>query len=60
MGEFLGKGYTFKTAKKRFMPNDTIEGAELAKEIGIPISFASSAPSIVSFGINLFFAVLKV
>ena len=34
MGAFLGKGYTFKTAKKRFMPNDTIEGAELAKEIG--------------------------
>ena len=34
MGEFLGKGYTFKTAKKRFMPNDTVEGAELAKEIG--------------------------
>ena len=34
MGEFLGKGYTFKIAKKRFMPNDTIEGAELAKEIG--------------------------
>ena len=34
MGEFLGKGYTFKIAKKRFMPNDTVEGAELAKEIG--------------------------
>tara|TARA_B100002052_G_C15798595_1_gene559970 strand:- start:211 stop:1170 length:960 start_codon:yes stop_codon:yes gene_type:complete len=34
MGAFLGKGYTFKIAKKRFMPNDTIEGAELAKEIG--------------------------
>ena len=34
MGEFLGKGYTFKIAKKRFMPNDTIEGAELAKKIG--------------------------
>ena len=34
MGEYLGKGYTFKRAKKKFMPNDTIEGAELAKEIG--------------------------
>ena len=34
MGEFLGKGYTFKSAKKKFMPNDTVEGAELAKEIG--------------------------
>ena len=34
MGEFLGKGFTFKNAKKRFMPNDTVEGAELAREIG--------------------------
>ena len=34
MGEYLGKGYTFKKAKKKFMPNDTVEGAELAKEIG--------------------------
>ena len=34
MGEFLGKGFTFKNAKKRFMPDDTVEGAELAREIG--------------------------
>ena len=34
MGSYLGKGYTFKIAKKKFMPNDTVEGAELAKEIG--------------------------
>jgi len=34
MGEFLGKGFTFKNAKKRFMSNDTIEGAELVFEIG--------------------------
>ena len=34
MGEFLGKGFTFKIAKKKFMPNDTIEGAELVFEIG--------------------------
>ena len=33
MGEYLGKGYTFKIAKKKFMKNDTVEGAELAKEI---------------------------
>ena len=33
MGSFLGKGFTFKTAKKRFMPNDTVEGEQLAKEI---------------------------
>ena len=24
MGKYLGKGYTFKNAKKKFMPNDTI------------------------------------
>ncbi len=33
MGEYLGKGITFKEAKKRFMREDTIEGAELAFEI---------------------------
>ena len=33
MGSYLGKGYTFKTAKKKFMPNDTVEGEQLAKEI---------------------------
>ena len=33
MGSYLGKGHTFKTAKKKFMPNDTVEGEQLAKEI---------------------------
>ena len=33
MGSFLGKGFTFKTAKKRFMPKETVEGEELAREI---------------------------
>ena len=33
MGSYLGKGYTFKTAKKKFMLNDTVEGEQLAKEI---------------------------
>ena len=33
MGEYLGKGYTFKIAKKKFMKSDTVEGADLAKEI---------------------------
>ena len=33
MGEYLGKGFSFKNAKKKFMTNDTIEGADLAKEI---------------------------
>ena len=33
MGSYLGKGLTFKSAKKRFMPNDTVEGEQLAREI---------------------------
>ncbi len=34
MGEYLGDGMTFKEAKKNKMPNDTVEGADLAIEIG--------------------------
>ncbi len=34
MGEYLGEGYDYLTAKKKFMPNDTIEGADLALEVG--------------------------
>ena len=33
MGSYLGKGYKFKIAKKRFMPNDTVEGEQLVREI---------------------------
>jgi len=33
MGSYLGKGFTFKEAKKKFMPNDTVEGEQLAREI---------------------------
>ena len=33
MGSYLGKGFTFKNAKKKFMPKDTVEGEQLAKEI---------------------------
>ena len=34
MGEYLGQGLSFKEAKKKKMPNDTVEGADLALEIG--------------------------
>ena len=34
MGEYLGKGMTFKEAKRMKMPNETVEGADLALEIG--------------------------
>ena len=33
MGKHLGKGFTYKRAKEKFMPNDTIEGAQLAFNI---------------------------
>ncbi len=34
MGQLLGKGYLYTEAKAKFMPNETIEGAELAVDIG--------------------------
>ena len=33
MGSYLGMGFTFKSAKKKFMSKDTIEGEQLAREI---------------------------
>ena len=33
MGDFLGKGFTFSAAKKKFMSKDTVEGEQLAREI---------------------------
>ncbi len=33
MGNYLGKGFTFKSAKKKFMPKDTVEGEQLVREI---------------------------
>jgi len=34
MGQYLGEGHSYTQAKTKFMPNDTVEGAELAFEIG--------------------------
>ena len=33
MGQYLGKGFTFKSAKRKYMKEDTVEGADLAYEI---------------------------
>ena len=33
MGSYLGKGFKFRIAKKRFMAKDTIEGEQLVREI---------------------------
>ena len=34
MGSYLGKGFTFTSAKKKFMSKDTVEGEQLVREIG--------------------------
>ena len=34
MGKYLGKGYFYNDAKEKFMKNITVEGAQLALEIG--------------------------
>jgi glycerol-3-phosphate dehydrogenase (NAD(P)+) len=34
MGKYLGLGYKYQDAKKRFMPNDTVEAADLIFDIG--------------------------
>ena len=34
MGRYLGEGYLYNDAKKKFMKNVTVEGAQLALEIG--------------------------
>ena len=34
MGKYLGQGYLYRDAKEKFMKNTTVEGAELALEIG--------------------------
>ena len=52
MGGYLGKGFTFKKAKKRFMPNDTVEGEQLAREIA-PFVFKKVNKKKVPLMINL-------
>jgi len=52
MGGYLGKGFTFKKAKERFMPNDTVEGEQLAKEIA-PFIFKNVDKKKIPLMINL-------
>ncbi len=58
MGEYLGKGYTFNQAKKKFMKNDTVEGADLAIEIA-PFVFKKINKSKVPLMISLLEAIVK-
>ena len=52
MGSFLGKGFTFKTAKKKFMPKETVEGEQLAREIA-PFIFKKMHKKKIPLMINL-------
>ena len=51
-------GYTFKVAKKRFMPKDTVEGEQLAREIAPYIAKKINKKKIPLMT-NLFRAILK-
>ena len=58
MGSYLGKGFSFKLAKKRFMPNDTVEGEQLAKEIA-PFILKKINKKKIPLMISLLQAILK-
>ena len=58
MGSYLGKGLTFKSAKKIFMPNDTVEGEQLAREIA-PFIFRKIDTKKVPLMIHLLKAILN-
>ncbi len=58
MGSYLGKGFTFKTAKKRFMSKDTVEGEQLAREIA-PFIFKKINKKKIPLMINLLKAILN-
>ena len=58
MGSYLGKGYTFKNAKNRFMPNDTVEGEQLAREIA-PYILRKIKKKKIPLMIDLLNAILK-
>ena len=58
MGEYLGKGYTFTQAKKKFMRNDTVEGADLATEIA-PFVFKKINKRRIPLMISLLEAIVK-
>ncbi len=58
MGSFLGKGFTFKNAKKKFMPKDTVEGEQLIREIA-PYIIKKINKKKIPLMTNLFQAILK-
>ena len=58
MGSYLGKGFTFRQAKRKFMPNDTVEGEQLAREIA-PFILKKINKKRIPLMIKLINAILK-
>ena len=58
MGSYLGKGFTFKSAKKKFMSKETVEGEQLAREIG-PFIIKKIDKKRIPLMINLLRAILN-
>ena len=58
MGSYLGKGFTFKIAKKKFMPNDTVEGEQLSREIA-PFIFKKIDKKKAPLMINLLRTIIR-
>ena len=58
MGSYLGRGYTFKSAKKKFMFKDTVEGEQLAREIA-PFILKKISKKDIPLMIDLLKAILK-
>tara|TARA_B100001173_G_scaffold311642_1_gene329560 strand:- start:206 stop:1165 length:960 start_codon:yes stop_codon:yes gene_type:complete len=58
MGSYLGKGFTFKKAKIKFMLNDTVEGEQLAREIA-PFVLKKINKTRIPLMVNLLTTILK-
>ncbi len=58
MGGYLGKGFTFKNAKKKFMPKETVEGEKLAKEIA-PFIFKKINKNKIPLMVNLLRSIIN-
>jgi glycerol-3-phosphate dehydrogenase (NAD(P)+) len=58
MGSYLGKGFTFKNAKEKFMSKDTVEGEQLVREIA-PFVLKKINKKKVPLMINLFRTIIN-
>ncbi|MCP4626878.1 MAG: glycerol-3-phosphate dehydrogenase [bacterium] len=59
MGKLLGSGVLYREAKARHMPDDTVEGAELALTIGATLKQLIESENIYSSAIPLAVAIIE-